>query len=79
MRQIFGFFVGMFAGWLVGGTIALLLAPSTGEDLRNQIQSRATGFVDEVKGAAEERRIALEHHLEELRHPHQHQYPPAAG
>jgi len=70
MRQIFGFFVGICTGWLVGGGIALLLAPSTGEDLRSQIQGRATGLVDEVKAAAESRRAVLEQRLAMLRAPH---------
>ena len=71
MKQIFGFFVGIAVGGLVGGVAALLLAPSAGDDLRDQIKGRALGFADEIKGAAETRRIELEAHLAELRAPHQ--------
>lgn len=70
MQRAFGFLIGIFAGALVGGAVALLLAPDSGEGLRNEIRSRSLGFVDEIKGAAEERRIELEHHLAELRVPH---------
>jgi gas vesicle protein len=70
MRRIFGFFIGIFVGWMVGGTIALLFAPSTGEDLRDEIRGRSTGFIDEVKGAAEQRRAQLEAQLDAMRTPH---------
>lgn len=70
MQRAFGFLMGIFAGALVGGAVALLLAPDSGEGLRNEIRSRSLGFVDEIKGAAEERRIELEQHLTELRVPH---------
>jgi len=69
MRRISGFLIGIFAGWLVGATIALLLAPQTGEGLRGEIRSRSTGFVDEIKGAAEQRRAELEKQLAAMRAP----------
>jgi gas vesicle protein len=69
MRQIMGFFVGIFIGWLVGATIALLLAPQTGESLRGEINSRSTGFVDEIKSAVDSRRMQLERQLEAMRAP----------
>jgi len=69
MRQIMGFFVGIFIGWLVGATIALLLAPQTGENLRGEISSRSTGFVDEIKDAVDSRRMQLERQLEAMRAP----------
>jgi len=69
MRRIFGFFVGLFFGWLAGATIALLLAPSTGETLRDDIRARSTGFIDEVKSAAEQRRAELEEQLAAMRAP----------
>ncbi len=70
MRQVFGFFVGIFAGALIGGTVALLMAPSAGEDLRGQIRGRSLGFVDEIKAAADARRVELEKRLAALRAPH---------
>jgi len=32
MRRMFGFLIGILVGGLVGGTIALLMAPESGED-----------------------------------------------
>ena len=70
MRRIFGFLVGIFVGLLVGGGVALLLAPSAGEDLRGQIHERTTDFADDIKSAAEARRVVLEERLAALRAPH---------
>ena len=69
MRRTFGFLIGVFVGWLVGGTIALLLAPDSGEDLRGQLRSRSSGFVGEIKSAAETRRQQLEDQLAAMRAP----------
>jgi len=69
MRRIFGFFIGILAGGLIGGLVALLLAPASGEDLRGDVQGRAAGFADEIRGAAAERRAVLEQRLAELRAP----------
>ncbi len=71
MRRIFGFLIGIMVGAMVGSTIALLLAPSTGENLRNQIRARGEGFFTEVRSAADERRIQLRDRLEALRAPHE--------
>ena len=70
MQRAFGFLIGIMAGAVVGGAVALLMAPAAGEELRGQIRGRSLGFVDEVKSAAEARRIELEQHLIELRTPH---------
>lgn len=69
MRQMFGFLIGMFVGWLVGSTIALLFAPKSGEKLRGELRSRSSGFVDEVKSAADTRRKQLEDQLAVMRAP----------
>ncbi len=70
MQRIFGFLIGITAGAVVGGVVALLMAPSAGEELRSQIRGRSLGFVDEIKDAAKERELELEEHLAALRAPH---------
>ena len=67
MRRFFGFLIGVVVGSLVGSTIALLLAPDTGEELRSQIRERGGNFLAEVQHAADTRRIELRERLEELR------------
>ena len=69
MRKMFGFLIGVFVGWLVGATLALLLAPESGEELRGQIRSRSANFLGEIKSAADSRRADLEKQLAELRAP----------
>ena len=69
MSKVFGFLIGIFVGSLVGGTIALLLAPASGEKLRGDLRSRSTGFTSEIKLAAETRRKQLEDQLEAMRAP----------
>ncbi len=69
MRQVFGFFIGIFSGWLVGTTIALLLAPESGADMRGMIRSRSANFLGEIKSAADVRREQLEKQLADLRAP----------
>jgi gas vesicle protein len=67
---MFGFLIGIFVGWLVGSTIAILLAPESGEKLRGELRSRSTGFVTEIKSAADTRRKQLEDQLATMRAPH---------
>lgn len=69
MRKLLSFLSGVVMGALVGATAAVLLAPSSGEELRGEIRSRASRFVDEIQEAAKERRAEMEHQLELLRRP----------
>ncbi len=74
MRRMLGFMMGVFVGSLVGSTIALLLAPASGENLRGELRVRGEGFFVEIRSAANARRAELERQLADLRAPH----PPAA-
>lgn len=69
MRKMFGFLIGIFVGSLVGSTIALLLAPDSGEELRAQLRERGQNFVGEIRNAADVRRIELKDRLETLQKP----------
>jgi gas vesicle protein len=66
---MFGFLIGITVGGLVGGSIALLLAPEAGEDLRNELRARGQSFFNDVRHAADERRIELRQRLEVMRAP----------
>jgi gas vesicle protein len=66
---MFGFFIGIAVGSLVGSTIALLLAPESGEALRSQLRERGQNFLADVRNAADSRRIELRDRLETLRAP----------
>ncbi len=69
MRRLLSFIVGVTLGSLVGATMALLLAPASGNDLRTQLQDRAQRVRDEIQSAASTRRAELEDELKRLRAP----------
>lgn len=69
MRRMFGFLIGILTGSLVGATIALLLAPESGENLRGQLRDRGQTFLNDVRHSADVRRIELRGRLESLRAP----------
>jgi hypothetical protein len=69
MRRMFGFLIGILVGAVVGSTIALLLAPESGDKLRGELRDRGQGFMNEVRHAADSRRIELRGRLETLRAP----------
>ncbi len=69
MRRMFGFLIGVMVGSLVGSTIALLMTPESGEDLRNGLRQRGQGFVNQVRSAAQSRQIELQDRLDALQAP----------
>lgn len=69
MKRMFGFLIGIVVGSLVGSTIALLMAPESGAELRGMIRARGEHFFNDIRHAADERRIELRHKLDELRAP----------
>lgn len=69
MRRMFGFMIGLFVGALVGATTALLLTPESGDELRGELRTRGEGFIDQVRTAADTRRIELRGRLDALRAP----------
>jgi gas vesicle protein len=66
---MFGFLIGIFAGGLVGGVLALLLAPESGEQLRGQLRDRGQVFMNDIRHSADSRRIELRNRLDSLRAP----------
>jgi gas vesicle protein len=69
MRKIFSFMLGAFTGGLLGAAAALLLAPSTGNELRNEAASRLQRLQKELTDAKEQKRAELEGQLQALRAP----------
>jgi gas vesicle protein len=66
---MFGFLIGVMVGALVGSTIALLLAPESGEQLRSELRARGDNFFNDVRHAADERKIELRQKLDAMRAP----------
>jgi gas vesicle protein len=69
MNRIGNFILGALLGGLVGAIAALLLAPSSGQEFRSDIMTRADQIRSEVSQAAAARRADLERQLAELRAP----------
>ena len=74
MRRTFGFLIGITVGGLVGSSIALLLAPEAGDNLRGQLRERGQNFFSDIRHAADERRIELRQRLEVMRAPREEEY-----
>ncbi len=71
MNRTLNFLLGAAIGGLIGATIAILLAPSSGEELRSEIVMRKDRIRSEVAKAAADRRAELESQLAALRAPRQ--------
>jgi hypothetical protein len=69
MRRMFGFMMGIVVGALIGSAVALLLAPETGDKFRSEIRARGEVLVNDVRHAAQARRIELTEQLESMRAP----------
>ncbi len=69
MKRALSFIKGMFWGGLVGATVAMLFAPTSGEELQTQLRERAETIREEVTQAAAARRAELEQQLATLRAP----------
>lgn len=67
MRRFMSFMAGAVCGALVGSVAALLLAPASGEELREQFVGRVEGLREEVRDAYASRVAQLEAELERLR------------
>lgn len=67
MKGVINFLSGLILGGLVGATLAILLAPESGDELREQIRERVEAIQAEVSRAANERRAELEQELAGLR------------
>jgi gas vesicle protein len=69
MRR-FGYFVlGIGMGGLICSLLVLLFTPSSGEEFRTRISSTSQQVVEDVRQAAQRRRVELEQELARLRSP----------
>jgi gas vesicle protein len=69
MKRFMAFLMGAMMGGLVGATVAILLAPYSGEDLRMQMVDRTERLREDIRKAAMDRRAELEEQLATLRAP----------
>ena len=69
MSKTTNFLEGFILGGLVGAVVALMFAPSSGNELIQRLQGEAERIRSEVGRAAAERRSELEQQLAALRTP----------
>jgi gas vesicle protein len=69
MKKIFSFMLGAITGGVLGAAAALLLTPSSGNEMRRQINSKIQLLQDEVQDARIQKRAELEGQLQALRAP----------
>jgi gas vesicle protein len=67
MQKFVNFIAGITVGALVGAAAALLMTPTSGNDVRENIQNRADGLMSELKSAVADERRRLEAELEALK------------
>lgn len=69
MQRFVSLLAGFLTGAVVGATLAILFAPTSGKELQSEIQGRYYSLRDEVTEAAAQRRAELEEQLAALRAP----------
>jgi gas vesicle protein len=69
MNRATNFLLGAVIGGFIGATVAILMAPSSGVELRTDIRMRTNQIRSEVSQAAADRRAELESQLASLRAP----------
>jgi gas vesicle protein len=66
MNKLLSFMAGGLCGALVGAAAALLLAPSSGQQLRDDVVTRWEDALSEAKKAMEETRMDLQKQFEQM-------------
>ncbi|MGH2536228.1 MAG: YtxH domain-containing protein [Candidatus Promineifilaceae bacterium] len=69
MNKVMSFLAGSICGAIVGATAALLLAPSSGENLRADVSQRWQDAKVEARLAMEETRRELENQFAQMQRP----------
>lgn len=66
MNKALSFIAGALCGAVVGATAAILLAPSSGEELRHDVVNRWEQALEEARLAMEETRLELQAQFEQM-------------
>ncbi len=79
MKRTFSFMAGAFCGALVGAVAALLLAPTSGQQLQSDARTQFDRVMADARSAADSKRAQLEAQLAALKKPQPPSEPPAAA
>lgn len=61
------FMAGAFMGAAVGGILAVLFAPKSGEELRKELQEKSAQIIDEVQKAASQAQQEMEKEISSVK------------
>jgi gas vesicle protein len=67
MKKFSNFLFGMIIGGIVGCVVGIIMAPSSGDKTRTDIQSRIDNVKTQIANSAKEKRIEMEEQLQNLR------------
>jgi gas vesicle protein len=67
MNKLFNFLAGALCGAIVGATAALLMTPSSGQQLRDEAMARWEEALTEARLAMEETRQELQSQFEQMK------------
>ena len=67
MKKYWKFLLGAILGGVIGGSLALLFAPNSGEQTRRGIEDYFKNLQNEIQEAGEVKRAELEAQLNQLR------------
>jgi gas vesicle protein len=79
MDKTLDFLGGLLVGALVGGTVAMLLAPRSGAETQAALRARVDEVIEEGRRAAAERRAELEAQFAEAKRVVRTSAPAAGG
>lgn len=68
-NRTMNFITGALVGGFIGAVAVILFTPTSGDELREQIQIQIENVKADVKAASDARRAELEAELESLRRP----------
>lgn len=69
MGKLLKFIIGTAIGAGIGSAVVMMLAPSSGVELRDHIKDYVQNVKDEVAKARETKRVELEQELVQMRKP----------
>jgi gas vesicle protein len=67
MHKFFAFLAGLMSGAVVGGAVALLMAPMSGEALKEEIATRIDQLKSEMEAAADQQEQRLRAEFERMK------------
>ncbi len=79
MKNIPSFFIGPVVGALIGAIVALLYAPSNGEELRSRIGQTAVADREKLQAGYEKARYQAQERIGKMQHHQEDQAGPEEG